>query len=272
MSGIIKGILGLLFDKARNAAADKLSEGDLTDESVREVIVREIHDVEKKVDALARKDLISSLHFLKEGLSRLSMALKKKSVNSDSSTASQNVAATPSAAEGLAAEVGASTVQQRLNKVLTMSNIVATKFEVVSPERWKNAKNCFKDSRKAATRAFNNEALSIDDRIIATSLRMVSSILGGFLDDPDLSGKDCLLYLEELHSLPAIREMFSVYVGGGLKSFFNGRERKRKVETIESLNGGLLDFIAGFATKTFCNDVEWPTIRHNYGQYKFHKK
>jgi hypothetical protein len=278
MTGIITSALGLLFSKARDAAASELSEGDLTDENFRVVIVREIDEINKKLDALARKDLLSSLQFLKEGLNRLAMAVQKKSMNSDTPTTSQNVQAmtSPAVAELVSVD-GASTSQQRLNQAFTISNAVARKLEVVSPKRLANAKESFKDSRKDATRAFANEALSIDDRIMATKLRIVSRILESFLDDPDAGGCDCLLYLEELHSLPAVREMFSVHVGGGLKSFlksfFNQEEREQKVETIRSINTAVLEFIAGFTTKTFCHDVNWPTIQlRNKKEYIFHSK
>ena len=279
MTDIIKSALGLLFNKARDAAASKLSEGDLTDENFRGVIAREIDQINKKLDALARKDLLGSLQFLKEGLNRLAMAVQKKSANSDTPTTSQNVQAitSPAVAELMSVD-GASTSQQRLNKAFTISNAVARKLEVVSLERLGNAKKSFECSRINATQAFANEALSIDDRIMATKLRIVSRILESFLDDPDAGGCDCLLYLEELYSLPAVREMFSVYVGGGLKSyfksFFSKEKREQKVETIESINTAVFDFIAGFTTKTFCHGVNWPTIqlRNIKGEYRFHSK
>ena len=278
MTDIIKSALGLLFNKARDAASNKLSEGDLTDENFRKVIAREIDEINKKLDALARTYLLSSLQFLKEGLNRLAMAVQKKSANSDTPTTSQNVQAITSAAvtEFMSVD-GASTSQQRLNKAFTISNAVARKLEVVSLERLGNAKKSFEDSRKEATRAFSNEALSIDDRIMATKLRIVSRILECFLDDPDAGGSDCLLYLEELYSLPAVREMHSVHVGGGLKSyfksFFSKEKREQKVETIESINIAVFDFIAGFTTKTFCQGVNWPTIQlRNKEEYRFHSK
>ncbi|CAB3992087.1 Hypothetical predicted protein [Paramuricea clavata] len=267
MAGIIKSSLGLLFNKARDAAASKLFEGDLTDENFRGVIAREINEINKKLGALARKDLLSSLQFLKEGLNRLAMAMQKKSMNSDTPTTSQNVQAitSPAVAELMSVD-GASTSQQRLNKAFTISHAVARKLEVVSLERLGNAKKSFECCRIDATRAFANEALSIDDRIMATKLRIVSRILESFLDDPEAGGGDCLLYLEELHSLPAVREMYSVHLALGrgfkyyLKSFFNQKERKRKVETVRSINTAVFDFIAGFTTKTFCHGVNWPTI------------
>jgi hypothetical protein len=273
MTDIIKSVLGLLFNKARDAASRKLSEGDLTDENFRKVIAREIDEINKKLDALARTYLLSSLQFLKEGLNRLAMAVQKKSKNSDTPTTSQNVQAMTSPAVEELVD-GASTSQQRLNKAFTISNAVARKLEVVSLERLGNAKESFKDSRKEATRAFANEALSVDDRIMATKLRIVSRILECFLDDPDAGGCDCLLYLEELYSLPAVREIFSVHVGGGLKSYFkslfNQEEREQKVETIESINIAVFDFIAGFTTKTLCHGVNWPTIQlRNKEEYRF---
>lgn len=275
---IIKSTLGLLVNKFRDVAASKLSEGDLTDENFRGVVVREINEIREKLDGLARKDVYSSLSFLNEGLTRLAMAVQKKSMNSDTPIATQDVqAVTSSAVKELMAVGGALTTQLRLNQAFTVSNTVVKKLEVVSADRLVTAKESFKLSRIEATRAFNNEALSIDDRIMASKLRIVSRILESFLEDPDAGGADCLLYLEELHRLPAVREMYSVEFVEGIKSFFksllNQEKREETVRTIESINTAVLDFIAGFTTKIFCHGVHWPTIQlRNKEEYIFCSK
>lgn len=80
MSAIITGVLkltfGVLFDKLRDSTADKLKEGDLTDEKCRQLIVRELDDIKSKLDALIRKDLLSSIEFFRDGMNYLGMALQ----------------------------------------------------------------------------------------------------------------------------------------------------------------------------------------------------
>ena len=62
MSAIItaafKATFGLLVNKARDKAAEKLKEGDVTDKRIRDLIQREIDDIKSKLDGLARKDLL----------------------------------------------------------------------------------------------------------------------------------------------------------------------------------------------------------------------
>ena len=72
MSGFITGFLnftvGILCDKIRDVTARELSEGDLTDEKFRKLIIRELDDIKCRLDGLARKDLLSSFSFFKEGI------------------------------------------------------------------------------------------------------------------------------------------------------------------------------------------------------------
>ena len=74
---------GLLWDKLRNVTADTLQEGDLTDQKCRELIVRELDDITTKLDGLARKDLLSSISFLKEGLCLVNFAIQKVTDNEE---------------------------------------------------------------------------------------------------------------------------------------------------------------------------------------------
>ena len=82
-----------------------------------------------------------------------------------------------------------------------------------SNKEFKSAKKRFEDARRKATEAFCNEALSIKDRIFATKLRIVSGILE-CLDNPEIAITGCLPFLKKLHSLPAIQEIFNVYING----------------------------------------------------------
>lgn len=78
VTAVLKATVGLLLTKGRDCLAKKLQEGDVTDEQFRNMIVRELDDIKSKLDGLARKDLLTSISFFKEGIVFLSKVLDKK--------------------------------------------------------------------------------------------------------------------------------------------------------------------------------------------------
>ena len=254
MSDILKSILGLVVDKARTATANSLSDGDLTDERMREVIISNIDDIKSSLRGLSRQHLNSSLSFLKEGISRMGLAVRHTSAST------QNVkTAITHVAEEFVTGASASTSQQTqprsADEILSLSN-----FEIVSQDRWVGAKESFKMSREQATIAFGNTALSIEDRIMASKLRIASSILEKFLDDLEVGAQDCLLYLQEIHDLPAIRKTFTVHRDGGFKSYFKTTKRIEIVKSLTTINGIVFDFIWNF-TEIISRSFKWPVIQ-----------
>ena len=242
MSSIITAILsstvGLLWNKARNATAAKLQDGDVSDEKIREIVVRELNDIKTKLDGLSRKDLLSSYCFLREGVELLNACLDRTEKDrSESSTMSSDVASAI------------------LNEVLELTRAVE-KLKIKSCTKYETAKERFKDSRKKATEAFCNESLGIDDRIFAAKLRVVSEILEN-LESPETAITGCLSFLRDLHSLPAIREIFSVYLNGGVKSLLGKEERAANVKSVMMINYVLFQFTFQFANKL----TDWLTRR-----------
>ena len=59
------------MDKGRDEAAKKLKDGDVTDQQIRGIIMREIDDMRSKLDGLSRKDLLASISFFREGVELL---------------------------------------------------------------------------------------------------------------------------------------------------------------------------------------------------------
>ena len=76
---VFKATIGLLVNKGRDKAAEKLKEGDLTDQNLRDLIVREMYDVKSKLDGLARKDLLAAIDYFEEGLVLLSDVVHSRS-------------------------------------------------------------------------------------------------------------------------------------------------------------------------------------------------
>ena len=85
---------------------------------------------------------------------------------------------------------------------------------------------------------------------MACKLHVAARILESGLDSPDAATAACLLSLEELHGLPAIQEMFSVFIKGGLKSMLKKAEELENILSVLSINHVLYDFASKYCTKS----------------------
>jgi hypothetical protein len=183
MSAIVNGILnstvGLLCSKLRDYTAERLHEGDVNEEKCRQIIVRELDDVKSKLDGLSRKDLLASLSFFKEGVSRVYASLDTSGVSgevSDKPNTSKAHIEDECEVEGATA-TATSTRVERLSAKQAERDVLQRAFElseaignltIASQDRYKLAKESFKESKRLATEAFNNVALSTEDRTMLT--------------------------------------------------------------------------------------------------------
>ena len=252
MSSIVTSILnstvGLLWNKARDKTAESLKDGDITDAKLREIVVRELNDIKTKLDGLSRSYLLSSYSFLQEGIQLLNVCLEKfeqKAVVNEGNDDRGETSRMPSGGES-----------DILNEALELSQAMG-KLQIVSKE-FESAMKRLEDARKRASDAFCNEGLNIKDRIFAAKLRVVSEILE-CLDNPDTAVSSCLLFLEKLHGLPAVREIFSVYLDRGVKSFFKKTERAENVKSVMMINYVLYRFVSKFSTK-YCSTFSWDRL------------
>ncbi|CAB4046004.1 Hypothetical predicted protein, partial [Paramuricea clavata] len=184
VTGVVKLTFGFLANKIRSGIAERLKDGDVTDEECRRLIVSELDDIKSKLDGLARKDLLSSFCFLQEGVNRLYQSLFQ--VDS-----SENTAESPKQATLVeAASFRDTGPDSPINEVIALLNAI-TSLKIRSKERFKSAIKSFELARENATKAFCNEALSVEDRIQASQVRMMARILEN-LKDPEASASDCL--------------------------------------------------------------------------------
>ena len=269
INGIINSTVGLLCSKLRDYTAERLSEGDLNDEKFRQVFVRELDDIKSKLDGLSRKDLLASLSFFKEGVTRFYISLETSGEFRDQPSTSKAHSEDESEVEGATAtRVEQFPVTQAgrdaLESVFELSEIIGN-LKIASKERYESAKESFKKARELAMEAFNNTALSAEDRLMASKLRIASRILEG-LEDPEAAVHDCLLYLKELQDLPAVQAMFSVWrdsdkgITSRLRARFYKEERNVNVESIQMINALLIDLILKF-TNIKMGLYNWPTIK-----------
>ena len=252
ITGVLKLALGLISKKLRTYGAEKLQDGGLTDQKFRGWIVRELDDIKSKLDALSRKDLCASISFLQQGIQRLNMSCGE-SEDRDASPSKTELQSAVSSTETTSEGPQSVTVEDAVE----LANAIR-KLKIKSTERFELAKESFKEAGKEATRAFHNAALSTEERILASKVRFASGVLG-HLEDPEIAASDCLQYLKELHDMPAIKDIFSVRLQGGIKSLFKKDSRTEIVENVTMVNSILADFISTFAKQRMAI-FDWPTI------------
>ncbi|CAB4033295.1 Hypothetical predicted protein, partial [Paramuricea clavata] len=81
------------------------------------------------------------------------------------------------------------------------------------------------------------------------------------LEDPEASASDCLQYLQQLHDIGAIQEIFSVLIHGGIKSRFSKTKRLDNASPVQAMNQVLLEFVKKFTKPSLLARISaWPTI------------
>ena len=246
-------VFGSVFAKARKEAADKLKEGgEVTDEKWRDKIVHVLHDIKRKLDEHVRKDLLSSVDFLEQGIVEVIAALDEaKPTSKDEANADQDDGSTTTETTTRSESDSGVQLREAIELLTTIQKRNNTSSLVA-------AKECFKTAREEATRAFNNEALSLADRIMATKFRIVAKILE-CLQDPKAAVAGCMLFLKKLHNLPAIGKTFSTHFKGGIKSRLYKDSRLEIVKSVLSLNFGISEFVERF-TGELPDVSNWPRI------------
>ena len=247
VTAVFKATIGLLVNKGRDKAAEKLKDGDVTDQTFRGLIVREIDDIKSKLDGLSRKDLLASMSFFREGIEFLYEVFDDMA-RSRSEEGKVTTQATCAEAFSLVKEVR--------NKELT-------DLDESTMRALFRAKKRFEDARKKATEAFNNEALESSDRILAMEYRVMATILET-VDNPADAVAPCKVCLEELNSLPVVRHTFEVQLKKGIQAFttfkrwFNKDEHKEITSNVYHVNRVIYD-----VTQMVGEDVHlwiWPAV------------
>ena len=259
ITGILKLAFGFVSDRLRTYAAEKLQDGGLADNKFRGYVVRELDDIKFKLDANARKDLSTSISCLKQGVQRLTMSFGE--TESPLTGLPVNVNMTPTTLnDATCGETKSKSTEPSptFENAVALANTIG-KVKIESSERFRLAKESFKEAGREARRAFHNAALGTEERLLASKVRLTSAILE-HLNDPDLAATDCLQSLEELHAMPSMQEIFSVYVKGGIKSVFKKKSRAEIVESVTLINLILANFISKF-TKRRMAVFDWPMIQ-----------
>ena len=223
ITAVFKATIGLLVDKGRDKAAERLKEGDVTEQKFRSVIVREIDDIKSKLDGLSRKDLLASISFFEEGIELLYEVFDK--ARSRSEGGEVPVQAACAEAFALAQE---------------MRNVELTDLDESATRALANAKKRFEDARREATRAFKNEALTTSDRILAMEYRVMSTILET-IDNPEDAIAPCRVCIKEINCLSAVQNSFNVELRKGIMARFNKGGRGKIISSVCHVNRVIFD-------------------------------
>ena len=263
VTSLLKTVVGLLIDKARDRAAEKLKEGDVTDNKIRQLIQREIEDIKSKLDALSRKDLLTAIDAFEAGLKYLNQALETGSETVRSATSTKETLKNASEAPALTAAIERG-----------IKNVGFTEFGAEAKDLLLQAKERFKITRDKATEAFNNEALdtlqritAIRYRVMAALLESVAKSLAASTDLSSLSRANALQSagpefeqsLKQLHSLPDVEKNFEVELRSGsfnLKGRIGRDERREIICAVCQVNRFIHD-----AQEFDFDHYEWAAIK-----------
>ena len=221
MSEVITGVLRSTFGLISNKLREKLLYGGFTDLSTR-----------------------YAYSYLQMGINRLNEYIELSESGNHSSSELSCTGASSIETKPVQQSVLVSAVD-----TVPLANAIE-KLKIESNERFELAKESFKEAEEQASEEFHNAALSTEERIIASEIRVASGIFQ-HLDDLEFAVRKCLHYLQELNDMPAIKEIFSVHLKGGKKSDF--------MEPVIMIHCSLADFISKF-TKQRIAVFDWPMI------------
>ena len=257
ITSLLKNTLGFLVNNARDRAAEKLRDGDVVDQKIREIIEREIEDVRSKLDALSRKDLLTAIDAFETGISYLYEAVDLLPGAATRARKREDEAQLKEAMSLLTSSAPVDAIVLATG----MRNMELTEFVGDARRALSDGKERFKMAREKATEAFNNESLSTLDRITAIRYRVMAAILasgveilGTASELSSLSVKstlkgalpECKQCLRKLHSLPDIENNFKVEVKKGLLNIrgrFKREDRREIIAAVWQVNRAINDVL-----------------------------
>ena len=245
ITAVFKATIGLLVNKGRDKLAEKLNEGDVTDQKIGALIVREIDEIRSKLDGLARTPLKTSISLFKEGIELLYDVFESATRSSEH--------------RAMAAAATASVEQFDIAKEMRKLDLSA--LDEPSTRKLTKAKKRFEEARLAATNAFNSEALELPDRLLAMQYRLMATILET-IDNPEDCLRPCKVCIEELQDVSGVKECFKVELKKRFWARLDKDERRKIISTVCFCNRVVYDvtlMARGFGAKGLLS-VNWPCV------------
>ena len=271
ITAVFKATIGLIVDKGRDVAAERMKEGDVADQKFRSLIVRDLKEIHNKLDALSRTDLTAAVDFFETGLKFLYRAFDTKhSANVGLGAAK---VAERNEEEDFKEITFPSDTDPEKTKVLAdgIRNMQLNELDETTKSLLSNAQKKFRLAVENATHACNNEALSTFDRITAIRYRVMAAMLQSAAETARTTGDlkstlqkalpECEQCLKKLNSLPTVQNSFKVELSKGLLNIrgqFGKDERMQIISIVCQVNRTIYD-----AMRTVGKDVHvlvWPYV------------
>ena len=267
---VFKATIGLIVDKGRDVAAERMKEGDVADQKFRSLIVRDLKEIHNKLDALSQKDLNAAVDFFETGLGCLYRAVDTMRSANVSLGAAQ-VSERNEEEDFKQITLPSDTDPEKTVLADGIRNMQLTELDETTKSLLSDAQEKFRSAVENATHACNNEALSTFDRITAIRYRVMATMLKSAAETVRTAGNlkstlqkalpECEQCLKKLNSLPAVQNSFKVELSKGLLNIrgrFGKDERMQIISTVCQVNRTIYD-----AMRTVGKDVHvlvWPYV------------
>ena len=273
ISAVFKATIGLIVDKGRDVAAERMKEGDVADQKFRSLIVRDLKEIHNKLDVLSQKDLKSAVDFFETGLACLYKAVD--------TMRSANVSLG-------AAKVSKRNEEEKVEEITLPSdtdpgkaivladgirNIQLTELDETTRSLLSDAQESFRLAVEYTTHACNNEALSTFDRITAIRYRFMAAMLKSAAETVRTTGNlkstlqkalpQCEQCLKKLNSLPAVQNSFRVELNKGVLNIrvrFGKDERMQIISTVCQVNRAIYDAMQKADKAVNVHVLKWPGV------------
>lgn len=192
------------------------------------------NNVKPQLDAVVNKDLLVSISSFDEGFSYLCSVFEEASHGKEEQVLS--VEGDKAGKHSISESVAWKEVMNLAKRLDGLDD--SAKLAL------RHAKERFEDARKKAMKAFCNEALSTEQRVLAMRYRVAASILAN-IDHPANALPACMACLEDLHSTAVIK-----------RCFVNGNKEIRR--GVREVNSVVCD-----VSQTVCGGgklLRWPCI------------
>ena len=271
ISAVLKGTIGLIVKKGRDVAAEKLKDGDVTDQKLRGLIVSELNDIKGKLDALSQKDLKAAVDFFGTGLKNLNgavVAMRGANVSVEAGEVSERNEEEDFEELALPSDTDPG---KTIAVAAGIRNMQLTELDETTKSLLSDAQENFRLAVENATHACNNEALSTFDRITAIRYRVMAAMLKSAAETVRTTGDltstlqkalpECEQCLKKLNSLPTVQNSFKVELSKGLLNIrgqFGKDERMQIISTVCQVNRTIYDVM-----RTVGKDVHvlaWPYV------------
>ena len=256
--------IGWLVNKGRDMTAERLKEGDVADQKIRDLIVREVEDIKSKLDGLSRKDLLAAVDSFKTGIRYFFEVFDVK----PSSQANVGITDENLSEHDLEEAMKTVSVAAEMRKLEEMG------FNETVKNNFLQAKKRFEMAREKATEASNNEGLKIFDWITAIRYRVMATVLESVVETVGATGDmslsslkialknalpECEECLQKLHSLPAVQDNFKVELDKAVlnvRGRYGKDERRKIISTVCQVNRAIYN-----ATRAVGRDtLVWPLV------------